>query len=365
MLEAFKTWTVTVDGRDVSTAMRPKLIGADIDDQPGMEADAARLRFDDRDGQIIMPPVGKPISIAADGVVIFAGVVDSTPWTLARGEGRILDIVASSVDLRGKAKERQAWHMDDATLADALGKAAGDAGFTITVDPALASIRRDYWSPDGRSFLAWSQELADELGATFKVSGSRAVFAQRGTGLSPNGGPLPSVRAEIGRNVLALRIDVTASRGRYGQAEARWFDREAGEFKSKTVELSADVGAVNRAKRTFQDEGEADSFLEGRRAAEERDAAIGTVEMLFTPEARTEGTLILAGARPGVDGTYRIVSVSHSVTRTEGARTTLGLGQPKVAGDDRKELPGQAPGRGGASGSAGDTSSVRPAGVVG
>jgi phage protein D len=55
-------------------------------------------------------------------------------------------------------------------------------------------------------------------------------------------------------------------------------------------------------------------------------------------EAQAEGTLVLSGARPGIDGSYRIVSVTHKETRSGGATTSLELKQPTGgAGNDGRK----------------------------
>jgi phage protein D len=54
------------------------------------------------------------------------------------------------------------------------------------------------------------------------------------------------------------------------------------------------------------------------KAGSERRGRKGSVVMLLTPQARAEGSLELVGTRPGVDGSYRIVRVSHKLTSASG-----------------------------------------------
>ena len=149
------SWRVFVDGADVTAVIRPLLMSITITDTAGATSDTCALSLDDTDGQIKLPRKGAAIAVFLQGVEKFAGVVDSAPWSFSRSAGRVLKVNAKGFDSRGKVKQGQAWHLDDATLGEALRKAGGKAGVSVDVDPAFASIERDYWSPDGQSFLGW------------------------------------------------------------------------------------------------------------------------------------------------------------------------------------------------------------------
>ncbi|WP_099864745.1 phage late control D family protein [Pararhizobium haloflavum] len=323
-------WRVTIDGSDVSSFMRPLLTAIEIVDRDGTASDAARLTFDDTGGQCLLPRTGAKVGIFLNGVSCFDGVVDSTPWTLTRGGGRLLQVNAKGFDTRGKAKEGQRWHLDDATLGHALDKAARLAGLSgMIVDPAFASIMRDYWSPDGVSFLAWGEKLARQFGATFKIRGDRAVFARRGQGLSAIGQAMPTVRGTVPGNVISINIDPTRGRARYGKARARYFDRETAQFVVTEIDIDgADLDAIDDIRGSAADETQARSFAEAHKVNAERDAGSGSVEIDLAPEAQAEGTFVLSGARPGIDGSYRITGVTHKANRGGGATTVLELKQP-------------------------------------
>lgn len=325
-------WVVTIDGRDVSSAMRPFLHSITVSDKDGTSSDTCNLIFDDTGGQCLLPKPGAKVVVRLQGAVVFQGVVDTTPWTMTRGGGRILEVTAKGVDTRGKAKESQRWHLDDSTLQDALTKAGKAAGITsVTVDPELGSIERPYWSPDGMSFLAWGQKLAKEHGATFKVRGEKAVFAKRGTGVTATGSSMPTITASIPGNVISVSIDPSKGRPKFKKTKVRYFDRPSASYKEKELDIETGddtVEAENSRITTAADETEADSMTKGRKSDSERDAGGGTIEVDLAEEAQAEGTLILTGARPGIDGTYRIAGVTHKATRSGGATTTIDLKQP-------------------------------------
>ena len=333
-------WQVLVGGTDVTGNMTPYLVSIDVTDKDGSASDTCRLVFDDAGGQCLLPPVGAPIVVLAGGSQIFEGAVDSTPWSLSRGGGRVLTVSAKGFDTRGKAKEGQSWHLDDATLADALGKAARKAGFSgIVVDPALGALKRAFWSPDGASFVAWGEKLAREMGATFKLRGTRAVFAKRGQGASAVGSAMPTVLGAVGRNVLSIDIDPSKGRKRAKTKRVRFFDRASATFQEKTVDiLGEEAGDVVDTQRGLAaDAVQATAMAEGQKADAEREAGVGRVEIGFDPQAQAEGTFALTGARPGIDGSYRITGVTHRLDRSGGATTGLDLAQPQgAAGKDTR-----------------------------
>ena len=131
---------------------------------------------------------------------MFQGTIDEINSTGGRGQGRLLSINAKGFDTRGKAKSRLDFHLDDATLQQFADEAARRAGLDrVIIDPAYAETRRDYWSADGERFVHLLERIAREYGGSFKIRNDRAVLAQRGTGLSPSGKPMPSMTATWAR----------------------------------------------------------------------------------------------------------------------------------------------------------------------
>ena len=336
-------WKVFVDGRDMTDAMRPFLTDISVTDKDGTASDACQLSFDDTDGQVLLPKDGAAIEVHLQGALIFRGKIDSVRSSGSRGGGRMVAVTAKGFDAKGDAKTGQRWHMDDATLDQALSRAAAKAGLSgIVIDPALSSIVRNYWSPDGASFVAWGQHLAREMGATFKIRGDRAVFVKRGQGTTATGSAMPTVRGEVGMNVIAWDISPIVSRRKFKTTTVRYFDRETATYKTKEVQTEIE-GAIagNTARTTAADEEQAAAIAEGRKAESEREGGEGTVELDLTIEAQAESTFVLSGARPGVDGSYRIVGVTHRASRGGGSTTSLELKQPQGGvGIDKRAAQG-------------------------
>lgn len=330
------SWQVFVDGEDRSEGMRPYLMEIEVSDKEGQTGDTCRLVFDDSNGQLKLPAKNSSIRVRLEGAQVFEGLVDSVRSQGARGSGRTLSVAAKGFDTRGKAKELQAFHMDDATLSDFLGEAGKSAGFSVKVDPKFAEITRDYWSAEDESFIALGQRLAKELHGTFKIRGNQAVLASR------DRDDLPIVEALIadsGGNVIRWDIEPFTGRPAASKARATWFDRKSASYKSREIDIEGlDSDATIYARDLAADEDQAGLSAEARKGEAERESGSGSIELDLAPEAQAEGQCRLRGARSGVDGLYRITSATHRATRSGGATTSLSVKQPSDgAGSDPRQ----------------------------
>jgi phage protein D len=332
-------WRVVIGGREMTDQWNPFLTSIETTDKAGTGSDTAELAFDNTEGQILFPEKGTPIKIYLAGVLVFEGFTDAPRSSGARGQGRVFSVSCKGFDPKGKAKQRLDFHKDDGTLKDFLedaGKRAGLKG--VKVDATLGAIKRDYWAPGGRSFLQLGQSLADELGATFKIRGDQAVFVKRGDGQSASGQALSTTRAVWGENLMSWDISPNMGRPQHASARIRYFDRKAAAFKEEDVEIKSGDSApqaIHIGGLEAADKDSAKNAATGKKTKDEREAGGGTVRIDCDPTAKAEGALMLVGADPGVDGTYRIEAATHKLSRSGGSETSLSVKQP--GGDAGKD----------------------------
>lgn len=355
-------WRVAVDGSDVSAAMRPYLIDIEITDKDGAASDTCSLTFDDSDGRALLPKDGAKMRVWLQGALKFAGTVDSVRSSGTRGGGRLLKVNAKGFDSRGKVKEPQSFHKDDASLEDFFGQAAKQAGLAgVIVGGQIGSVMRDYWSADSESFLQIGQRLAHEFNATFKVretdAGDMAVLQPR------DQTPLAAVRGIVGANVISWDIAPFTGRRTSKKGKVKYFDRKEAAFKIEEVEFDLDrdlPDATNAIRATAADRAQARGIGEARKSEAQREGGEGTVEMGLTVEAQAEAPFVLSGARPGVDGTYRIVSVRHKASRSGGSTTSVEIKQPQGGAGKDKRKPGTQGGTGDGATAAGAGGATTP-----
>ena len=323
---------VTVAGTNITTTLMPVLISLSVSDKVGTHSDTASLEIDDIDGRIVLPRIGAPVIVALgwedEGVrVVFTGTVDEVRSSGSRGSGRTLSISAKGMDTTGKPKEGQQRHFDDSTVADILKEAGRTAGVTeVDVDPSLASISRKYFEMRDESFIHMGERLAREIGGNFRIQGTKAIMSKRG------GTYTAAVVAAWGRNLHGWDISPSLGRAQYSQVRARWYDSGKAEWQEAEEGTALSVQARHDHRYAKPDEDEARQQTVSDRVTSERDAGEGSVTIEGDTAAIPDGLCIVTGARPGVDGPYRVESVTHSYSRGGGFVTQLSLKQPGQGG---------------------------------
>ena len=327
-------YVVNIAGQNISARLRPLLHSLDITDQEGTHSDTCNITLDDTNGQLRLPRDEDPITILLgwEGGAVslaFTGTVDEVRSSGSRGSGRILTISGKGVDTKGKAKEGQQMSMDDATVSDALNKAGKVAGISVKVDPALASIKRDWWGLNDESFLHFGERVARELGGVFKVQGNQAILAKKGGG-SVSGGAMGSVTAIWGVNLIDWDISPTLGRPRHAEVVSRYYDRAKAKWvteKEKVNDPGAKATMTDRYSRADKDDAKGAAGNGARDSEKEKGG--GSVMIDGTVAAKPGGTCVVGGARPGVDGPYRIETVNHTLNRSGGWTTKLDLKEPQ------------------------------------
>lgn len=319
---------VTVAGTNITSTLSPVLISLSVSDKVGTHSDTATLEIDDTEGRIVMPQIGAPVIVALGweegGVrVVFTGTVDEVKSSGSRSSGRTLTITAKGMDTTKKPKEAQQRHFDDMSVSDILKKAGEMAGVTdIEIDPSLASLTRKYFEMRDESFIHMGERLAREIGGNFRIQGTRAIMSKRG------GTYTAAVVAAWGKNLHSWDISPALGRTQYSKVRARWYDALKAEWQEKeeSTKLSADARHDHRYAKF--DENEAGQQTASDAATSERDAGDGSVTIEGNTEAIPDGLCIVTGARGGVDGAYRIESVTHTYSRGGGFVTQISLKQP-------------------------------------
>jgi uncharacterized protein len=185
------------------------------------------------------------------------------------------------------------------------------------------------------------QKLAREYNATFKIRAGhggkdQAILVPRG---KEHG--LPSITGTYGFNLISWDITPRTGRHVFTKSKAKYFDRKKAEFKTEETEFNLDRAvpeSTNATRSAVHDKAQAKSITEARKGEAERNGGDGTVELDLTVEAQAEGKFILVGARPGIDGTYKIDGVHHKASRSGGSTTSLDLKHPQGgAGKDTRK----------------------------
>lgn len=342
-------WAVRVNGQNYTSRFNPYVMEIEVTDGSGDTADSARITLAD-DGRLIMPKKGAAIEIDILGQRVFSGILKTPRFTDAKGQGGQLQLDATGHDTEGPGKEGRYHAVENATLGEYLTGLAKTAGYTIKVDPDLAKIRQAWWGAEGRSFHFELARLSKLYGATRKLSGKKAVMAKRGKGMTPSGQPLPTIEAVRGVNLINVDIQPFDESEAVRDVRLSYFDRKAAKFVEEKVDVrpgpTSQGAATARPRGRAVDKDDATDRAKGRADESERDRGGGSVEIEINPLAKAEGTCIVRGEREGIDGPYRIESVTHTLRGGKTASSTkVQIKQPSDdAGKDARK-PGQTGGK--------------------
>jgi hypothetical protein len=320
-----------------------RLIALVITLTDGGWSDTLEIELDDANGQIKLPREGADIEATiawsdGGGAVQFVGKTDQPTSEGTRGGGMILNITAHAADLKGKPKEKKQKHKDKAKFEDVAKEFAKDADLDVKVGGNLASIEREYWDMRNESFMAWGMRMADELGATFKIMGKKAVFVPRNSGESASGRALGVVRATYGENIVKWSITPVQNRARYKQSIVRWYDPKEAKYKKEKVDIGdQDISVGLTETQHAPDKDQAQKLADANAEESKRDKGGGSITIDGDPAAQAQATIIVSGVRPGIDGQYRIASARHEYTRSSGWLVDCTIEQPQGdAGEDSR-----------------------------
>jgi len=316
---------VTVAGTNITAPLLPVLLQLTVTDNVGTHSDTANLEIDDTDGRIILPQKGAPVIIAlgwdGGGVrVVFTGTVDEVKSSGSRGSGRKITVTAKGMDTTKKPKQTQQRHFDNKTVKEILTEAGKTAGITqVNVDPSLANLQRVYFDMRDESFIHVGERRAREVGGNFRIQGTQAFLTKRGSGYTS------FVTATWGQNLHSWDIAPDLGRTQFNAVRARWYDQKKAKWMETQESTRNQTQARHDHRHVKADEQEAKQQTGSDKATTERDAAEGTCTIEGNTAAIPDGLCIIAGARAGIDGPYRIESVTHTYSRGGGFITSLNL----------------------------------------
>lgn len=335
---------ITVGDLNITERIRPLLISLRVEDKAGHASDKASLELNDKDGEIVLPARGAEMRVSLgwehSGIEqVFEGTVDEVRSRGNRGSGRTLLVSARGMDTLGSTKAQQEQHFDGQTIKSVLLTAGEASGIReVIVSEELEGVVLPYAEMHNESFIAFGERIAKEVGGTFKVVGRRAIIYKRSPTATTSGAPIPSVAAILGDNLIDWDIAPIIGRPRFKTSKVRYYDTSSASWKEVSVETGIDdTEAEFTDRHVAADEAEALRRAGGASTETARNAGEGWVQIDGNTSAQSEGICIVAGTRPGVDGSYRIDAVEHEYSRS-GFVTRLDLKEPHGdAGTDERE----------------------------
>jgi phage protein D len=217
-------------------------------------------------------------------------------------------------------------------LSQVLGDAAAKAGMGLQISPSLGNISRSFWMMN-ESPRHFAERIAHEIGGQVKMAGNQMIMTSATDGLNIDGQMMPLIAVEWGVNLISWRIKPYVARSQYKAARSKFFEI----FKGSWEQTKGDIGGstpFGNAAATAMRFGAApnkqvgDHYNGGMSAESELKRGTGWVLFNGEPTARAGAAVQIIGARPGVDGNFKIKQAEHNYIRSGGYTTRCDLDKP-------------------------------------
>jgi phage protein D len=356
---------VIVDGQDMTDRWSPYLLSVQVMLTEDSELATADIELSDRHGVLKLPEIGRTVQIElgwGTSIKTFEGPIDSRRSHGQRSNGRRLSVHAKSVSLTEPVKQPQRdtigegekpdGEMDKKKFEEAVQKFAKEAGFQVEIGKEIGQIERPSWSITGESFMSWGKRISREIGANFVMEGKKGYFSKLGESSNAKGEQLSGIEARWARdgNLKAWDIEPASGRPTWKDTNASFFDRLEGarkwansqsENQQQGQKLDGKAGWFTLFEAFTKEQAEQQSKSDSTNAQHQQ--GNGWVVIKGEPRAQPSATVTVKGIRDGVDGEYKIRTVTHTYKRGGGFETLMDILEASTQGDTRGDNVTVAP----------------------
>ncbi|MFC3581101.1 contractile injection system protein, VgrG/Pvc8 family [Sphingomonas hylomeconis] len=319
---------VTLDGRDLTGTIRPRLISLGITEKRGDEADQLDIVLNDSDGRLELPPAGAVLTVQLgwkQGSDVRPGLVEKGSFKVDEvehsGPPDIVTIRARSADFTSDLRVRRETTHHDRTLGTIVGEIAGRNGLQPRCAPRLAGVVLKMTAQSRESDMAFLRRLGREHDAVATIKRGALIFAPIGAGVTTKGAALPSLRIlRRDGDRHSFRIE---KRDNVEGVQADWHDRGEAKRKTVTVGKANSARKLSRTYATEEDARRAAASAKGRAARQPVSLSLSLA--LGRPDIYPEQKATVAGFKAPIDAVAWLVGeVTHSLG-SQGYVTALKL----------------------------------------
>jgi phage protein D len=220
-IPAFK---ITLDGRDLTAKLAPRLVNLSLTECRGDNADELRLTLSDADGQLTLPTKGARINVQigwADSGLVDKGVftVDEIEHSGAPDVLTLRARTASLIDTFRQPVERS---FHDTTLGAVIEVIAFQQELKAGVADALRNVPVKHLDQTRESDAAFLRRLGRKYDAAATVKNDTLLFMPAGRSKTASGRDLPVI--QITRNLGDRHRYHSAERDSYSGVRVFWHD---------------------------------------------------------------------------------------------------------------------------------------------
>lgn len=330
------SYSLNVDGRDITPIVQPRLIDMTLTEERGTNADQLDLEIDDSDGAVPLPARGKIISVAigwAGEYLIDKGrfVIDDVEHS---GAPDRITIRARSADLRASLtrKTEQSWH--GRTMGEIVTEIAARNNLLPVIAPDFAAVAMPHIDQTDESDINFIDRLARQFDAVATVKWGRLLFMPAGAGRTLSGHPLDF--ALIERQSGDSHRFTVADREAYTGVRASYYDTDGAtkhdveytgtdDTRPEDVPVQPSAENMKSLRHVYSDRSAALRAARSEWHRIQREMAQFSITLAHgRPDIAPETPAICTGFKKGIDGAWLIYRCRHSLNN-QGLTSTLDL----------------------------------------
>lgn len=314
MKQPTPAYLVTLDGKDLTSKLAPRLQSLGISECRADEADTLDLVLDDSDGLLAIPKRGAvlAVSIGWDGEALVNKGTFKVDEIEHSGAPDMVTIRARSASMTKGLSERreQSWHKK--TIADIVRTIAGRNKLDPRIAAALGKILIPHIDQTNESDMSFLTRLAKRYDAVMNVKDSHLLFMPIGEAKTASGKPLDALNLTR-RDGDQHRYHV-AERESYAGVRAHYHSNKKAKRESVTV-----GGETNQNMKvlpeTYPTKAEAQAAAEAEFKRTQRSQATISLSLaLGRAEIFPELPTNLKGWKPEIDDTpWLVKKVKHNI----------------------------------------------------
>jgi phage protein D len=307
-------YQITLDGRDLTSKIAPRLISLSLSESRSDEADTLDITLDDSEGLLAIPARGAVLRVAFGWSD--TGIVDKGSFTVDEvehsGAPDILTIRARSASMTKEMGERieRSWHGE--TIGAIVRKIAGKHGLKPAIADALAKVAIAHIDQTHESDMSFLTRLAKRYDAVMNVKDTHLLFMPIGHGTTAKGTKLESI--ELTRKDGDQHRYHIAERENYAGVRAHYHG--TGRKKRESVVVGGESNHnIKVLPETYATEADARAAATAEFNRTKRSQATMDYTLaLGRPDLYPEIPVYLNGFKPDIDAqSWLAKKVKHSI----------------------------------------------------
>lgn len=312
MSEHIPAFRVTIEDKDITAIVSPRLISLSLTLCRGDESDQLDIALDDSDGKLAMPPRGAQISVALGWQS--TGLVDMGKFTVDEvehsGAPDTITLRARSANLTDTFKVPRERSFHRKTLGDIIDTIAYRNGMTSGIASPLRSIAIEHIDQTHESDAAFLRRLGKKYDAVATVKNDKLLFIPINQSRTASGKALPVI--DITRALGDGHRYHSAESDSYTGVRAFWHDERYARRRSVVAGIA---GNSKRLRTTFANETDARTAAISEWQRILRGLATFEMSLAFgNPAIFPQSPVTVNGFKPEIDSTQWLsVKVTHSL----------------------------------------------------